>query len=170
MAIADGFNPPIVHYSEIQDADDSKYPGSDELLSIGSPYSKYFGFTKIGIHHEFLPPGRRTSFPHAESAEEEFVFVIEGHPDVWINGTLYPLKPGDGVGFPPGTGIAHSFLNNTRYPVRLLVVGEANKPSNKIVYPINPELLSSKVDVWWHDAPPHPLGPHDGRATAPTDT
>ena len=38
-------------------------------------------------------PGRRTSYPHAESAEEEFVYVLEGHPDVWIDGTLHHLDP-----------------------------------------------------------------------------
>ncbi len=87
------------------------------------------GLTKLGIHHELLPPGRRTSFPHAESAAEEFVYVIEGMPDAWIDGELVRLAPGDGVGFPAGTGIAHSFLNNTDQTVRLLVVGEPNKPA-----------------------------------------
>jgi hypothetical protein len=29
----------IKHYSEIQEPDDAHYPGSDELLSIGSPRS-----------------------------------------------------------------------------------------------------------------------------------
>ena len=67
----------IKHYSEIQDPP-GKYETSDELFSIGSPFAKVFGLKKLGIHHELLHPGRRTSFPHAESAEEEFVYVIEG--------------------------------------------------------------------------------------------
>jgi uncharacterized cupin superfamily protein len=153
----------IKHYSEIQDEDNCRYQGSDELLSIGSPFSKIFGFKKLGIHHETLPPGRRTSFPHAESSEEEFVFVLEGTPDAWIDGDLHRLSPGDGVGFLPGTGIAHSILNNTDTNVRLLVVGEANKPENRIVYPVNPELKQSKSDVWWESAPQRTIGDHDGR-------
>lgn len=153
----------ICHYSEIQDADNCHYPNSTELLSIGASFSRKFNFSKIGIHHELLPPGRRTSFPHAESAEEEFVFVIEGMPDAWIDGCLYPLKPGDGVGFTPGTGIAHTFINNSQEPVRLLVVGEANKPENRITYPVNKELRKFKAEVWWSDAPSRKLGPHDGR-------
>jgi uncharacterized cupin superfamily protein len=51
----------IKHYSEIQEPDDAHYPGSDELLSIGSPFGRTFGLTRLGIHHELLPPGRRTS-------------------------------------------------------------------------------------------------------------
>lgn len=136
------------------------------MLSIGSSFSRKFGFAKIGVHHELLPPGRRTSFPHAESAEEEFVFVIEGEPAAWIDGHLHPLRPGDGVGFPPRTGIAHTFINNTRKPVRLLVVGERRKPGNKRFYPVNPGLREFITEQWWDDAPRRPLGPHDGRPDA----
>ena len=159
----------IRNYSEIRSPDNSQYPGSTELHSIGSPFSKAFGLRRIGIHHEELPPGRRTSYPHAESEEEEFVFVIEGAPDVWIDGNLHRLAPGDGVGFPAGTGIAHSFLNNTKFPVRLLVVGEATKSENKIVYPLNPELKTTKASIWWHEAPKRELGDHDGKPNATDD-
>ncbi len=110
----------IAHYPQIQDADDNHYPGSDELLSIGSPFGKHFGLEKLGIHHETLAKGRRTSWPHAESGEEEFVYVIEGFPQVWIDGEVYDLEPGDAVGFPSGTGIAHTFINNSEADVRLL--------------------------------------------------
>lgn len=154
----------IKHYSEIQDADDAHYPGSSELLSIGSPFGKHFGFQRLGIHHELLLPGRRTSWPHAESSEEEFAYVIEGHPDAWIDGHLYQLKPGDGVGFPAGTGISHTFINNTREPVRLLVVGERSKPENKCYYPMHPDRNAeiAKKDFLWKDVPKPELGPHDG--------
>ncbi len=75
------------------------------------------------LHHELPPAGRRTSWPHAESAEEEFVYVIDGYPQVWIDGDIYDLVPGDAVGFPAGTGNAHTFINNSELDVRLLVVG-----------------------------------------------
>jgi uncharacterized cupin superfamily protein len=153
----------IRHYSEIRSPDDSRYPGSTELHSIGSPFSRAFGLRRLGIHHVELPPGRRTSYPHAESDEEEFVYVIEGAPDVWIDGYLHRLSPGDGVGFPAGTGITHTVLNNTNSLVRLLVVGEASKDDTKIVYPLNPELKAVKASIWWHDAPQRQLGDHDGK-------
>jgi len=156
----------IRHYKELQSEGTAVFHGTNELRSIGSPFSPALGLTKLGIHHELLPPGRRTSFPHAESAEEEFVYVIEGTPDVWIDGELFRLAPGDGVGFPAGTGIAHSFLNNTDEPVRLLVVGEANKDENRIVYPINPERQALRTD-WWDDAPARTLGLHDGKPRQP---
>ncbi len=120
------------------------------------------GLSRIGINHVRLPPGRRTSYPHAESAEEEFVFVIEGRPDVWIDGVLHALEPGDSVAFPAGTGICHSFLNNTPDEVRLMVIGEKPKAENRIRYSVNEAYEQTRPDRWI-DPPMQPLGGHDGR-------
>lgn len=154
----------IKHYSEIQDSDNAHYPDSDELLSIGSSFARYFGLKNLGIHHEVLPSGRRTSWPHAESTEEEFVYVIEGTPDVWIDGELYRLATGDAVGFVPGTGICHTFLNNSLKDVRLLVVGESKKQTNKCFYALHPErnVQAKTEDCLWEDPPRRQLGDHDG--------
>jgi uncharacterized cupin superfamily protein len=156
-----GRPPFIAHWSEIEGPDDNHYKGDDELLAIDASFGQQFGLGRIGIHHQRLLPGRRTSFPHAESAEEEFVYVIEGTPDAWIDGTLHRLKPGDGVGFPAGTGISHSFLNNTEEEVRLLVVGETAKDENLIFYPMNLDRKPLRQD-WWESPPERPMGAHDG--------
>lgn len=152
----------IKNYKDIQEPDNVSYPGSDELLSIGSPFGKKFGFKRLGIHHELLLPGRRTSWPHAEKTEEEFIYVIEGTPDVWINGNLHRLKPGDGVGFLPGTGVSHTFINNTDADVRLLVVGDTSRKDNKIFYPLNPEREKQCEGYWWEDVPMQEMGKHNG--------
>ncbi|HVN01378.1 MAG TPA: cupin domain-containing protein [Caulobacteraceae bacterium] len=151
----------IAHWREIEKPDEARYSGSDELLAVGAAFGEHFGLTRLGIHHERLPPGRRTSYPHAESAEEEFVFVIEGTPDAWLDGHLHRLTPGDAVGFPAGTGLCHTFINNTDAEVRLLIVGEKPKVENRIFYPKNPERRPLRDD-WWDDFPTRPLGPHDG--------
>lgn len=151
----------IAHWTEVEKPYDSHYSGDDELMSIGAPLADHFGLTRLGIHHERLPPGRRTSYPHAESAEDEFVHVIEGAPDVWLDGVLHRLKPGDSVGFPAGTGLCHTFINNTDAEVRLLVVGERHKPENRIYYARNPER-KGQIEDWWDDWPERPLGDHDG--------
>ena len=156
---------PIVHWSEIEDAAPHRYSGADEVMGFDAAYQDRFGFQRLGIHHVRLPPGRRTSYPHAESVEEEFVFVIEGAPDVWLDGRLTRLKPGDAVGFTPGTGLCHSFLNNTDADVRLLVIGDTDKRENRIYYPLNPERKPLRRD-WWEDVPERPMGAHDGLTDA----
>ena len=151
----------IAHWTEIERPDANHYKGDDELMSLGAAFGRHFGLARIGIHHERLLPGRRTSYPHAESHEEEFVYVIEGTPDAWLDGVMHRLRPGDAVGFPAGTGQCHSFINNTEAEVRLLVVGETPKPENRIFYPRNPERRPLRTD-WWDDIPQRPMGDHDG--------
>jgi ribosomal-protein-alanine N-acetyltransferase len=152
----------IGNYNDFIEADNSHYKGSDELLSIGCPIGKILGLKKIGIHIETLPPQRRTSWPHAESLEEEFAYVIQGKPHAWINGFLYELTVGDFVAFPSGTGIAHTFINNTDKDVILLVGGEANKKENKIYYPLHPErnLQMKEASLLWEDHPKQFMGDH----------
>ncbi|TCV92647.1 cupin domain-containing protein [Biostraticola tofi] len=152
----------IRHWTELEDDGSATYPGDNELFSFGAPLGRALGLTRLGIHHERLPPGRRTSYPHAESSEEEFIFVLEGTPDAWINGRLHPLRPGDAVAFPAGTGICHTFINNSDSDVRLLVIGEANKAENRIHYPLHPEFEARRKDGWT-DVPRHPFGCHDGK-------
>ncbi len=158
--------PPFIgHYTEFTDKDDAHYPGSDELLSIGSPVGKKLGLKKIGIHIETLLPGRRTSFPHAEKEEEEFAYVLEGAPSVWVDGELHQLKAGDFVAFPSGTGIAHTFINDSAQAARILVGGEAPKKENRIFYPLNPEQNERRRERGdlWEDCPWKKKGEHDGR-------
>jgi uncharacterized cupin superfamily protein len=153
----------IGHWTELEDAEAHYYRGDEERMGFDASVGEKLGLTRIGIHHVRVPPGRRISYPHAESAEEEFVFVIEGRPDAWIDGVLYPLQPGDSVAFPAGTGICHTFLNNTAGEIRLLVVGEKPKPENRIRYPLNPDHEAKRPDRW-PDPPVRAMGPHDGRA------
>lgn len=151
----------IRHWQELEEADEAHYGDSHEHMGIGAPLGRAPGLTRIGIHHERLLPGRRLSYPHAESAEEEFVYVLEGHPDAWINGELHALQPGDAVAFPAGSGICHTFINNGTAEVRLLVIGEANKEDNRIHYPLNPEYEATRKDRW-HNPPLQSFGPHHG--------
>jgi uncharacterized cupin superfamily protein len=156
----------IAHWTELEPTEPHRYAGAAEAMGFDTSLGRLLGLTRIGIHHVRLPPGRRTSYPHAESAEEEFVFVLSGRPDVWIDGVLHPLVPGDSVAFPAGTGICHTVLNNTDAEVTLLVVGEKRKPENRGRYPLNPEVERDSPFAW-RDAPERALGPHDGLARRP---
>lgn len=138
------------------------YPNDDEPMAEWSHLSVALGLTRVGAGHDVLPPGRRTSYPHAEFDEEEFVYVVEGEPDAWIDGYLHRLRAGDGVGFPDRTGIAHTFINNTDKPVRLITVGEASRRRSKCIYPLHPKRNREIGEGLWKEAPRMKLGPHDG--------
>jgi uncharacterized cupin superfamily protein len=146
----------IRHYTEIEEP-----VGDGDLRAQAARFGKALGLTRLGINLEIISPGCRSSWPHEHSLDEEFVFVLEGNFDVWIDGHLHRLRPGDGVAFPAGTGITHTFINNTDAEIRLLIVGERN-PDDRTIYPLDPDRLpASRV---WHEAPRRPLGPHHGTA------
>jgi uncharacterized cupin superfamily protein len=141
-----------------------KYPQSDEVLAYGRAIGKAAGLLRIGLHLERLPPGHRLSYPHAEENEEEFVYVLEGEIDAWIDGETFTMKAGDLAAFPAGTGISHTFINDGDRDALLLVGGEASRRENKIFYPLNPERRGQIAwSQWWHEVPTRALGPHDGR-------
>lgn len=163
--MTDHNRPPFIVSTDSVPEEVGRYPDSDEAFSSGRAIGKAAGLLKIGLHVERVPPGHRTSLPHAEKEEEEFVYVLEGVVDAWIDGVLHPMKKGDLAAFPCGTGISHTFLNNGREDALLLVGGERAKSENKIVYPLNPERKRRfSWSQWWEDAPRRELGPHDGRA------
>ena len=116
--------PPFIKRASELPSREVVWPGSEEVLSIRTPLSRPLGLVRLGVHHEVLEPGHRSSLPHAEVIEEECVYVLEGHPHAWIDGELHALAPDDIVVFPPGTGIRHTIVNETTSDVRLLVIGE----------------------------------------------
>lgn len=139
------------------------YPNSEEAMGPSRRVGHAAGLLRIGVNLQRLPPGARSSYPHAEEDEEEFVYVVEGEVDCWIDGALHRMVAGDLAAFPAGTGISHSFLNNGARDALLLVGGEAPKSDSRIFYPLHP---SRRADLtwsqWWDDAPKRELGPHDG--------
>jgi uncharacterized cupin superfamily protein len=139
------------------------YPQSHEPMGPVRRLGKEAGLVRIGVNIQRLPPGTRSSWPHAEEDEEEFVYVIEGQVDAWIDGQLHPMQQGDLAAFPAGTGISHCFINNTGHDAVLLVGGEAPKPGSRIFYPLNASRRQDMPEqYWWSDVPSRELGPHDG--------
>ena len=139
------------------------YPNSDESTGYERALGRAAGLLKIGVNLMRLPPGERSSWPHAEEKEEEFVYVLEGNVSVWVDGVLYPMRPGAFAAFPSGTGICHCFINNSRRDVLLLVGGEAARRDSRIFYPLNPQRRGDMPwSAWWEDRPKRPQGSHDG--------
>lgn len=159
--------PSLIVSSDDLPESSNAYPHSTEQMGPTRPLGKAAGLVRIGVNLQRLQPGTRSSWPHAEENEEEFVYVIEGEVDAWIDGNVHRMCAGDLAAFPAGTGICHCFINNTNREVLLLVGGEAPKPDNRIFYPLNPSRREDmKTGGWWADVPQQLLGPHDGLPNA----
>src|SRR5712692_5413634 len=74
-----------------------QYPNSDEKMAPSRAVGHAAGLQRIGVHLVRVAPGTRTSYPHAEEDEEEFVYVVDGELDAWIDGELHRVRRGGGA-------------------------------------------------------------------------
>lgn len=95
---------------------------SGELFSQSALLTELLSFQKIFVHHEILSPGRRASSPHKHTQQEEMIFVLDGFPTAHLGNQQIKLKPGDFLGFKPGSPDLHFIENSTEEEVRFLVI------------------------------------------------
>ena len=149
----------VVKASDIE----SKWFNEDlKVGGLNCAFSNYFGLNQVAAHYFKIPPGYRTSEPHAEKLEEEFVFVLSGEIDLWLNGKIKTMKKGDCIGFAAGTGIGHCFINNSRSDCEIFVAGDRTKSDNQYHFHLDPSLEKECGDKWWSDMPKQTLGEHNG--------
>jgi uncharacterized cupin superfamily protein len=100
----------------------SKRLSTGELLGTLANVSEAVRIKNLSIHHEILPPGHRSSPPHRHSVKEEFVYMLSGNPSMWLDGEIFPLFPGNVVGFPAGGLGYHAITNLNTTDTWLLVI------------------------------------------------
>lgn len=147
---------PVIVRTESVPAQAGRYPApfDAESLSVGRDLGRAGGSERLGVWHEVLEPGRRTSRAHAHSDEEEAVYVLDGSVVLrWAprGGTFAEtvLERGDFVSFPAGTGLAHQFLNSGPGAATLLVIG-TREAADRCAYPEDPDL-----EAWRAEHRPH---------------
>jgi uncharacterized cupin superfamily protein len=148
----------LVHAADVPEVE-GHYPApfDAEKLSFGRNLGRAMGSVNLGMRRERLPPGRRSGFTHAHSAEEELVYVLEGECLARIvepgqPPRELPLRAGDSLSFPAGTGLAHTARNRGARDCVLLVVGE-RRAEDRLFYPDDPaydaHLRATRPEVWW---------------------
>jgi uncharacterized cupin superfamily protein len=83
-----------------------------------------FGLDNFGVNLTQLAPGAVSALRHAHSRQDEFVYVLQGHPVLRTDAGDTPLAPGLCAGFKAGTGDAHQLLNPTDEAVVYLEIGD----------------------------------------------
>jgi uncharacterized cupin superfamily protein len=108
----------------------SGYPAPFQPLVKGRlkrRLGEHFGLENFGVNLTRLLPGAVTALRHAHTLQDEFVYVVEGHPVLITDDGEETLSPGMCVGFAHGTGNAHHLVNRTDADVLLLEVGDRTK-------------------------------------------
>lgn len=106
-----------------------------------------FGLTNFGVNLTRLLPGAVSALRHAHSKQDEFVYILEGHPTLHTDEGRARLSPGMCAGFKAGTGNGHRLMNETREDVLYLEVGDRT-PGDEGSYP-DDDLRAAMVDGNW---------------------
>jgi uncharacterized cupin superfamily protein len=111
------------------------------------PLGDLFGLTNFGVNLTRLAPGAVSSLRHAHSLQEEFVYILEGHPTLHTNAGRTPLAPGMCAGFKAGSSDAHHLLNETATDVVYLEIGDRT-PGDSGTYP-DDDLKAVREEGGW---------------------
>ena len=88
------------------------------------PLGDLFGLTNFGVNLTRLAPGGSSALRHAHTKQDEFVYILEGHPTLHTDAGRTALEPGMCAGFKAGTGDAHCLINETQEDVVYLEIGD----------------------------------------------
>lgn len=106
-----------------------------------------FGLTNFGVNRTELAPGAISALRHAHTRQDEFIYVLQGHPVLRTDAGDTPLSPGMCAGFRAGSGDAHHLHNPTTEPVAYLEIGDRS-PGDTASYP-DDDLTAAQVDGRW---------------------
>jgi uncharacterized cupin superfamily protein len=111
------------------------------------PLGDLFGLTNFGVNLTRLAPGGTSALRHAHSRQDEFVYVLAGHPTLHTDEGLTKLSPGMCAGFKAGTGNGHRLINETAEEVVYLEVGDRTA-GDEGSYP-DDDIKAFLVDGQW---------------------
>jgi uncharacterized cupin superfamily protein len=92
-----------------------------------------FGLKNFGVNLTRLQPGARSALKHCHSAQDEFVYILAGHPTLILDEREFELEPGMCAGFAAGRG-SHCIVNRTEDMASFLEVGDRT-PGDDVSYP-----------------------------------
>ena len=106
-----------------------------------------FGLTNFGVNLTKLAPSAASALRHAHTKQDEFVYILQGHPTLHTDEGRTKLAPGMCAGFRAGTGNGHRLVNETQEEVVYLEVGDRT-PGDEGSYP-DDDLQALLVDGKW---------------------
>jgi uncharacterized cupin superfamily protein len=114
---------------------------------LKKPLGDLFGLTNFGVNLTQLAPGASSALRHAHTRQDEFVYILQGHPTLHTDEGLTQLSPGMCAGFKSGTGNGHRLINETAADVVYLEIGDRT-PGDEGSYP-DDDLVAVLVEGAW---------------------
>jgi uncharacterized cupin superfamily protein len=116
----------------------SRYPAPYDIPCNGRVRQRLgdaAGLNDFGVNRLRLPPGGWSSQRHWHSAEDEFVYVLEGEVVLVTDAGEEVLRAGDCAGFKAGVRDGHHLQNRSSREALLLEVGSRRTAEDEGDYP-----------------------------------
>lgn len=118
------------------------------------------GLTQFGVNLLRLAPGVWSSQRHWHTAEDEFVYILEGEVVLISDAGEEVLRAGDCAGFKAGEPNGHHLLNRTGADAVLLEIGARNPERDGVEYPdIDLTIRAGSRAMLHKDGTPYPPRP-----------
>ncbi len=118
------------------------------------------GLSQFGVNLLHLPAGAWSSQRHWHSAEDEFVWVVEGEVVLVEEEGETILRAGDCAGFKAGVPDGHKIENRSGREAVLLEVGSRRPAEDACDYPDIDMILPAGADRYFRrDGTPYPKTP-----------
>ncbi|MGH9805663.1 MAG: cupin domain-containing protein, partial [Terriglobia bacterium] len=111
------------------------------------PLGDLFGLTNFGVNLTKLAPNASSALRHSHTRQDEFVYILRGHPTLHTDAGRTRLSPGMCAGFRAGTGNAHRLVNETEEEAVYLEMGDRTS-GDEGRYP-DDDLQALLVDGKW---------------------
>ena len=111
------------------------------------PLGDQFGLTNFGVNLTRLAPGGMSALRHAHTKQDEFIYILRGHPTLHTDEGPTRLAPGMCAGFKAGSGNGHHLVNETSEDVEYLEIGDRT-PGDGASYP-DDDLKAELVEGQW---------------------
>jgi uncharacterized cupin superfamily protein len=108
------------------------------------------GIDQFGVNLMRLPPGQWTSQRHWHTAEDEFVWVVEGEVVLVENEGETILRAGDCAGFKAGVANGHHIQNRSDTVAVLLEMGSRRPAEDGCDYPDIDLILREGEETYRH--------------------
>ena len=108
------------------------------------------GLDQFGVNLMRLPPGQWSSQRHWHSAEDEFVWVVEGEVVLVENDGETILRAGDCAGFKAGVANGHHIQNRSDRVAVLLEMGTRAPQTDGCDYPDIDLVLREGEEAYRH--------------------
>lgn len=101
---------------------------------LKQPLGDLFGLGNIGINRTTLLPGACSALRHWHTVQDEFVYILAGHPTLITDAGETELSPDMCMGFRANEADGHQLVNRTNQAVIYLEMGD-RRPGDAAHYP-----------------------------------